>query len=515
MAAASLDTVIADQQTRYPGTGGAIALLRNGEVLARHAWGWADIAKRVPFTPQTPSLICSITKQFTCGLLLDRVGDPDLLDGAVRAHLPALHGAAPRARELCHNQSGLRDYWALTALCGAPVERAFGEAEAQSLMRRARTLHFAPGTRYSYANQNFRILSDILEQRCGENFGALLRRHVFDPAGMPHAMLNADTESVAGGTIGYEGSAEQGFRAAVNRIHWRGDAGIAASLDDMIAWERRIDATRDDPDALYSRLAAPVAFRDGTLAQYGFGLGRPTLLGRRATAHAGGLRGWRSFRARLPAERISVVVLFNHMADPRAAALDLLAAVLDAPPPPKAANPGDGWAGRYIEPETGLAIRIEALPERLRLRYTSEAEMLSMVSPGEAASGTTRLTRDGLAVTMHRAGDNQTTRLQPCADGSPPDIEGVYRCEELGATLVCTRAGGVLYAACAGDLGEGEMQALIPHGADHWLMPCPRALDYSPPGDWTLATRRDTEGRVTGLTIGCWLARNLEYGRIA
>jgi len=28
---------------------------------------------------------------------------------------------------------------------------------------------------------------------------------------------------------------------------------------------------------------------------------------------------------------------------------------------------------------------------------------------------------------------------------------------------------------------------LEPVGPDVWLLPCPRALDHTPPGDWTLA----------------------------
>jgi len=41
-------------------------------------------------------------------------------------------------------------------------------------------LQFAPGTSYSYANQNFRLLADILEERSGRAFAELLRARVFD-----------------------------------------------------------------------------------------------------------------------------------------------------------------------------------------------------------------------------------------------------------------------------------------------------------------------------------------------
>jgi D-aminopeptidase len=101
--AAQLDAAVAALPLRHQGPGGAVAVLRDGEVLVRHAWGFADVAKRLPFTPQTMSLICSITKQFTCSLLLDVCPDPTVLDAEVRALLPNLQQAAPGApsRKLC------------------------------------------------------------------------------------------------------------------------------------------------------------------------------------------------------------------------------------------------------------------------------------------------------------------------------------------------------------------------------------------------------------------------------
>ncbi|HZL00979.1 MAG TPA: D-aminopeptidase, partial [Caulobacteraceae bacterium] len=331
-----LDRALEALPRAYPGPGGAVAVLRDGEVLVRHAWGWANAERRIAFTPRTLFRMCSITKQFTCALVLDAYPDPSALDGEVRARLPRLEQQAPGALHLCHNQSGLRDYWALAMLHGSPAEAPFGDQEAGRVIAGARTLQFAPGTRYSYANQNFRILADILEARTGRGFGELLRDRIFDPAGMQSAFLAADTRAMPDGAQGYEGTQANGFRAAENRILWTGDAGIGTSLDDMIAWERWIDATRDDAGGLYRRLCAPVAFADGAGSEYGFGLGRRPELKRAVTGHGGALRGWRSHRLYARSERISVVVMFNHLADAHDAAVDLFAAVLDEDRPPSA-----------------------------------------------------------------------------------------------------------------------------------------------------------------------------------
>jgi len=512
----SLDAALDALPRDYPGPGGAVAVMRGGEVLERRVWGWANAELRIPFTPRSLFRMCSITKQFTCGLVLDAFPDPTVLDADVAARLPQLQQPAPGALHLCHNQSGLRDYWAVAMLHGAPAESPFGDAEAGRVIAGTRSLHFAPGTRFSYVNQNFRILSDILQERTGRSFAELLRARIFDRAGMGSAFVAADTRAMPDGTEGYEGAVEGGFRPAENRIVWTGDAGMGASLDDMIAWERHIDATRDDEASLYRRLSAPVSFADGASASYGFGLGRGRELDRAVTGHGGGLRGWRSHRLYAPAERVSVVVMFNHLANAHDAALDVLAAVLEVDRPPRASSlPLPAWLGAYVEPETGLLVRLDSAPEgQVKLRYGHGAMTLDLQQDGTAGDDDIRLRPGEGGLWLDLPHENQSSLLRPCSGEAAPDSAGRYRCVELNAELTLTDGGGVLYGGFSGFLGQGRMELLQPIGTDLWVLPCPRALDYTPPGDWTLAFRRDDAGRPVSIEVGCWLARRLTYERI-
>jgi D-aminopeptidase len=216
---------------------------------------------------------------------------------------------------------------------------------------------------------------------------------------------------------------------------------------------------------------------------------------------------------------VSVVVMFNHLANASAAAIDLLAAVLgETAPRPDPRRPQPDWLGAYMEPETGLSARIEAgAPGQVRLRFGHSPDTLDLRADGSAgrdAGPRLRLAEGRLW--LDRPGDNASTRLAPLA---PPngarDVAGRYRCEELGAELTVTGAGGVLYGGFSGVLGQGRMEFLDPVGADVWVLPCQRALDHTPPGDWTLAFSRDAGGAVTGVMVGCWLARGLPYARLS
>ena len=512
-----LDRFVDTLPRACPGPGGAVAVLRGWEILVRHAWGWANAERRIPFTPHTLFQMCSVTKQFTCAVLLDLFPDPSKLDADVRARLPRLTRPAPTTEHLCHMQSGLRDYWAVAMLHGSPVEGPFADLEATRVISGTQTLQFTPGTSYSYTNQNFRLLADILEERTGRTFGELLRARIFQRAGMATASFSTATRGTPDGTEGYEGAPATGFRIAENHVHFRGDAGLVASLDDIIAWERHLDATRDDPTALYPRLSAPVTFTNGAPAPYGFGLASSKEFGRDVIGHGGALRGWRSHRLYVPAERVSIVVMLNFLADAGGAALDALAAVLDERRvTPDATLPSPDWLGAYVEPESALAVQIHAAsPGQLLLRYAHFPELLNLERDGSARNSRgTQLSLTGGELWMDRPQENARSRLYRCSGVPRHDVVGRYRCDELEAELTIADAGGVLHGACSGFLGQGRMEMLDPVGADVWTMPCRRALDHTPPGEWTLAFRRDAGDGVTGVDVGCWLARRLSYVRV-
>jgi D-aminopeptidase len=208
--------------------------------------------------------------------------------------------------------------------------------------------------------------------------------------------------------------------------------------------------------------------------------------------------------------------MFNHLSNAHDAAVDLLSAVLgEHRPPDAAAAPAPTWLGSYTEVETGLSVRIDLAGDmKVRLRYGHFPELLEQQADGSASCPSTRLRPGDGGLWMDRPDDNQSSRLQPCDGNARKDICGCYRCEELDAELTVVDAGGVLYGGFSGFLGQGRMELLGSVAGDVWVLPCPRALDHTPPGDWTLAFRRDASDRVSSVDIGCWLARRLPYARI-
>jgi D-aminopeptidase len=511
-----LDEVLSAIPAEYRGPGGAFAVLRDGEVLARHAWGYADLERHIPMTVETLMPMCSISKEFTCAALLDVLGDPSVLDEAVRRYLPRLEGKVPRAADLCNNQSGLRDYWALTVLSGASPQGECRAEDGKRLLSQARTTHFDPGSQYSYANGNFRILSDLLAEHTGRPLGEWVKERIFAPAQMKTAQWCEESSEFPGDAVGYEGSMATGHFPAINKIHLSGDSGVNASLEDMIAWERFVDATRDDESSIYRRISAPTAFSDGKPACYSFGLRHMEFNGTAMTGHGGALRGWRLQRRYAPSERLSVVVMFNHESPASEAADKITAAALRMKHPARrniAVDPS--WCGHYIDDEdTKLSLTVTvAGPGKIKARFATMPDVMELEDNDTARSRLMTLTRTSEGMRLERADENLTITMRKLGGAAKADIAGRYYSAELDAELVCEDAGGELYVAFEGFLGKGAMQPIYSIGPGVWIMPNERAMDSSAPGDWTMVIRRDGDGAVKQVTIGCWLARKVSFDK--
>lgn len=112
-----------------PGTGGVAAIVRDGKVLGKKAWGYADLDQRVPMTTKTVFPICSISKQMVClamqsllqkptTSMVERKESPEeQMQAELHKLLPHLKhaegGADLKVADLYNMQSGIRDYWAM------------------------------------------------------------------------------------------------------------------------------------------------------------------------------------------------------------------------------------------------------------------------------------------------------------------------------------------------------------------------------------------------------------------
>jgi hypothetical protein len=152
------------------------------------------------------------------------------------------------------------------------------------------------------------------------------------------------------------------------------------------------------------------------------------------------------------------------------------------------------------------------------VKLTSET-----TAESSATKSDTKLRLDGDILHVERTDENRTIqakRIQPPADAATTivasaNVSGTYRCDEADSTFTVSGEDGVLHGSFDGFLGEGPVWLMRHLGESVWALGNPRSLDSTPPGDWTVVFKRGEDGKeVLGCTVGCWLARGLQYAKV-
>ncbi len=217
---------------------GAVLLARGEQVLLRGAWGLRDRDAEDPNTLDTRFNLGSITKTFTA-VTLGQLVEAGELDwhttvGEVLPDYPRrdVHEQVTVAMLATHS-SGIPDYWSRWDRAGRPATDGLHEYVDLFVKRR---LDFKPGTESSYSNSGVVVLGLMIEALTGEDYYEVVRRRVFEPAGMERTAWLPIREPVHDQAIGYEKPDRRGHRGnGADENPGRGcpAGGSYSTVDDM------------------------------------------------------------------------------------------------------------------------------------------------------------------------------------------------------------------------------------------------------------------------------------------
>ena len=289
--------------------GAAVAVVLDGRVVFARGYGVADRERGTPVTADTIFQIASTTKPFTAiaVLLLVEEGKLDLDAPALRHldWLPAKYAAVTIRQLLTHTSGVARD------LRRENVDE-FPRAEFLSRLEAA-PASFAAGQRWEYSNTGYALLSFIVEEVSGEEFGAFLRRRIFLPLGMTRTAYRAAETHDRIHAVGYD-FVDGELRAAPHVYSGWGNSGIESTANDLAKFAAAIDRGRLLRAGSYRKMftsATPPFEFHGAPAGYGFGWFITTANGRPLITHGGAIAGFSSMIDYYPSERLSIVVLSN------------------------------------------------------------------------------------------------------------------------------------------------------------------------------------------------------------
>lgn len=328
------DAWVARVMTRFGIPGVAVTVVQDGRVVLAKGYGVKTLGRPEPVTPRTTFAIASNTKAFTATALGLLVEDGKLgWDDKVIQHLPWFRLSHPYVtaeltiRDLLTHRSGLGlGAGDLLIWPGTDLDRT-------ELVRRLRHVPLATSFRaqYAYDNVLYLVAGEVVAAASGMSWEAFVQQRLLTPLGMRDAtMLTGGALPAQAATPHAEVEGKVRPVEATNTMNTNPAGGIVASAEDMAPWliaqvdsGRMRDGTRLFPPRLTRQLwqmvtpiapggvAPSLAPMRATFNGYALGFTIRDWRGRQLLTHTGGLAGFVSRVAILPAQRLAVSVLTN------------------------------------------------------------------------------------------------------------------------------------------------------------------------------------------------------------
>ena len=185
---------------KYNAFSGVILVGKGDEILVNKAFGNANYEFGVPNTPDTRFAIASITKRFTFVIINHLVDEKKVsLDDTLSKWVPDFPSADKiTISHLLRHRSGIRDPEKLRRI----IRQNFTTAEVVNALK-TEPLGSVPGETYSYTTANFAVLAHIIERVTGQSYADVVKKYVYDPAGMSDSGELATTTVVPRLATGY------------------------------------------------------------------------------------------------------------------------------------------------------------------------------------------------------------------------------------------------------------------------------------------------------------------------
>ncbi len=317
-----IDALFSTYSSETPGV--AVGIISKGNLIFSRGYGSANLEYTIPITPKTIFHVASVSKQFTAFAiyLLKDQGLINLGDD-IRKYIPELpdYGATIRIHHLLAHTSGLRDQWALLTLAGWQLEDIITTEQIVNLMIQQKALNFKPGTAFGYCNTSYTLLAEIVERVTGKGFSEFTYENIFMPLEMVNTQFYGDFHKVVKNrAYSYEFKDKSYVKKKLNYSNV-GPTSLFTNVEDLVKWSNNFEKPivgNKNLIAEFNEVATldngnPVIFRiinEDTLYHAKGQLLR-NYRGILMLKHGGHDAGFRSFLARFPKERVTVITLSN------------------------------------------------------------------------------------------------------------------------------------------------------------------------------------------------------------
>lgn len=318
----NIDSLFAKYNSKTAGV--SVAVVKDGEIVFEKGYGMANLEYDIPITPQTIFHVASVSKQFTAFsiYLLEKQGKISFEDD-IRKYIPEVpnFGKTITIKHLLYHTSGLKDQWALLTLAGWRMDDVITTEQILKLVSQQKELNFPTGTQFKYSNTGFTLLAEIIKRVSEQTFAEFTEENIFRPLGMKYTQFYDDHEKIVKNRAYSYGQENGVFKKRTLSYSNVGATSLFTTVGDLAKWTRNFEKPIvGDSDLIkkFNKLGKldngePIimAIIDGETTYHAKGQFFRNYRGLLVFNHTGADAGYRTYLARFPDKRFSVIALSN------------------------------------------------------------------------------------------------------------------------------------------------------------------------------------------------------------
>lgn len=310
----SVDEKVRLAMNRQHIPGLSIAIIKDGKIIKAAGYGFANVEKKIPATPETIYELASVSKQFVAAgtMLLVEQGKVNL-DDPIAKYLrktPAAWSNVTVRRLLTHTAGFKRDDG--LGIRSNPTDAELFEAIAKT------PLQSDPGKEWSYSNAGYNLWSFALTEQVNESWDKYLTEKIFKPLNMDNTFHIPTRPVITNFAIGYMTNRSGEHQRAPKIERTFASGGIASTVLDMAKWDAALYTEQIIKHSSFDNLITPAKLANGdqvkTRTGWSYGLGwgvGTTVNGHKAMSHNGSRPGFSTYIMRCYEDKLTIVILCN------------------------------------------------------------------------------------------------------------------------------------------------------------------------------------------------------------
>ena len=295
--------------------GTAISIIEKGQTIYEHYHGYANAEHQVKNNAETVFELASVSKQFTAMAIAKLAEEKKLsIEDDIRLYFPELpvYETPIKVKHLLNHTSGLIDSHYPLVLAGFENDQ-IDLHRVLSFLRNTPEQYFESGSAFSYSNDGYTLLGELVNRVTKQSFRDWTEEHLFAPLNMNSTMIRDSPKTVIPNrAMSYKSNMRaDAFHRVSFDFYAPGGCSVRSSMNDLIKWVNYLDQGYQSDASLFQRINQVDELPNGDSSEYAYGNFITDFRGLKRISHLGLSAGFTTSVARFPEEELSFIFLGN------------------------------------------------------------------------------------------------------------------------------------------------------------------------------------------------------------